>query len=327
MEKTFLSEKTIGLLKTIVSQDPNIVGYSNILHSKRNEPETMVARIYVKERAPVLIPKEIDGILTEAIVVGKVKAMFETTKRYRPLTCGISIGNVRITAGTNGWYYLNEEERVFLGSNAHVFTPDPSKPAGSWGEQDRVIVQPGVYDGGGLEDRVALYIWHGQVLPEGVGVNKMDFSVAEPEVESIYNIWNEYTPKRLIGHLFAGSDTITVHFKGKYIAESGYKPVNAEIVEAEIGDTLMKWGRTSGYNEGTVTDTSAYMKVQYGTFVAAFDDQILTTKMADPGDSGSSVWKKEGATPPPPQKKIIEGLKFRGTILGFIPIELNEVVD
>ena len=60
--------------------------------------------------------------------------------------------------------------------------------------------------------------------------------------------------------------------------------------EVVVGDKVVKSGRTSGTNSGHVTVVHATIKISMGEIGAAmFTDQVLTTRMAQPGDSGSVV--------------------------------------
>jgi len=273
----------------------NVVGFSRELLPKivkGVETKVKAIRVYVEKKVPEamlvtedIIPKEIDGIPTDVVEVGRIVALsppFDPTARVRPLTAGVSIGNIKITAGTLGWYYLDKDGNRYLGSNAHIFCDEPFADQPSATE----IVQPGPYDGGNLPyDLVGHYVFHKKIMspPE---YNKLDFAVSTVEVDCDWKIWQEYTPTDLVGHLFAGSQTVTIVFKGKYIQELGYSPLNARIVDVQVGDHVEKWGRTSGHNSGTVIDTSAVVRVYYdGSRYALFDDQIITEAIASPGDS------------------------------------------
>ena len=84
---------------------------------------------------------------------------------------------------------------------------------------------------------------------------------------------------------------------GEFIRNDADTPVDVDVVEVEVGDILHKVGRTTGYTTGRVIDDSAYVWVSYGGYGnnRPFDDIIMTEKMLEGGDSGSSVWKH--ATP------------------------------
>jgi len=202
--------------------------------------------------------------------------------------------------------------------------PDPSK------EPDKIlvkdIVQPGPYDGGTLADKVAEYVWHRRIVPVGGGSgcpvarvwagiynslakafgartrlkpvieepNHIDFAVASPTAEYLIKFPDfELADHRFVGLGFAGSDVTSLVCKARYIADEGYYPDGVDTVEVREGDVVMKTGRTSCFTKAKVIDTSAAIEVGYGSFTAWFEDVILTEKLLEPGDSGSSVWVEQ----------------------------------
>jgi len=307
-------------------------------------PEEECIRVYVKQKLPVhvltaeeIIPQKIDDIPTDIIDAGgEIVALkkplilevqeIDPTKRIRPLTAGVSIGNVAITAGTLGWFYQDKNGVKYLGSNAHVFTDgDPFKKPEEVVKKD--IVQPGTYDGGkSPDDLVGHYVWHQQIQPDTTNTfNNMDFAVSTIEVDCDFKIWQQYSPTKLVGHLFAGSNEVTVVFKGKYIANAGYSPLNAQFVEVNVGDWVEKWGRTSGHKTGQVQSTNAAVKVNYGNNrYALFDDQIITDNISAGGDSGSSVWLTN-PPPAPPPSKFMQFTKYAIKLFGFQIGTIEEV--
>jgi hypothetical protein len=99
-------------------------------------------------RAKDLIPKDLDGVSTDVIQTGVIKALsVDHAKRYRPAPGGVSIGHKAITAGTLGCYVTSGEtgERMIL-SNNHVLA---NSNAGYPGDE---ILQPGPYDGGEIDN-------------------------------------------------------------------------------------------------------------------------------------------------------------------------------
>ncbi|MBO3801749.1 MAG: Ig-like domain repeat protein [Candidatus Brockarchaeota archaeon] len=287
----------------------NVVGFSTELKPKivkGKETEVKAIRVYVKKKELKLalkeediIPEEIDGIKTDVVEVGEIVAFFDPTQKVRPVTAGVSVGNIAITAGTLGWFYVDKNGNKYFGSNAHVFTPDPMQPPNNVSPKD--IVQPGSYDGGTKNDKIGSYVNHVQLYPTSSGkTNNLDFAVASMDVDCDYKIWQQYTPTKIVGHLFAGSNTVTVIFKEHYVTDLGYSPINATVQDVNVGDYVQKWGRTSGYTIGKVLDTSAVVRVGgYSQGDATFVDQILTEAISSPGDSGSSVWLYEESKPYP----------------------------
>ena len=250
----------------------------------------------------------------------------EKTGTIRPLVAGISVGNVAITAGTLGAFMEKakspDKGEVFLGSNSHVLCDEPKNETSG----EKRIFQPGRYDGG--SEAVAEYYWHKQLnaqetpstcgISEGITgflnsmskalsrktrfitvveeTNLIDFAVARlitPWENKFFDV--EFPPEKFefAGLGFAGSDQVSLACKSKYILEEGYKPLGYEICEVNAGDLLHKTGRTSCYSKAAAILESAYEVVSYGAYSVAFDDVVVTAKMLEPGDSGSSVWREK----------------------------------
>ncbi|GAG95253.1 unnamed protein product, partial [marine sediment metagenome] len=260
----------------------------------------------------------------DVVEIGDMKALpsngvLPNQKRVRPLVAGISIGNWAITAGTLGWFF--EKDGVLaLGSNAHVLAEDPFRNPELAPREDR-IVQPGKYDGGTLDDFVGSYLWHeplwggpsdcpisnlytwiGNALARilgrrsrfsvtAEGENYIDFAVAKMHEDYKVEMLGANV-RNFIGLGFAGSDMASYICKASRILETGWRPINTStVLNPQIGATVHKVGRTSGYTHATILDDSVHGTVSYGGGkTVEFDDIMLTTKLLDPGDSGSSCW-------------------------------------
>lgn len=95
-----------------IKDKKNVVGYSKKLRKRikdGREVEEEVIRIYVSEKVEPalldlksLIPKEIEGVSTDVVEIGEMKALnlhpLAHVTRVRPLVAGVSIGNWAITA-------------------------------------------------------------------------------------------------------------------------------------------------------------------------------------------------------------------------------------
>ena len=291
-----------------------------VVFVKRKVP---LAQLAVKD----IIPETLEGVPVDIIETGVLKAppRFEIPKRrrkkkavdktgkFRPLVAGISIGHKQITAGTLGWF-VEKNGQILLASNAHVFTPDPSLETFPIND----ILQPGDADGG--TEVIGDYLWHDVIHPmsqcqlaSGVVktfnslarvfkrqsrfqvqevLNHQDFAVALSEVAFDRKFVDvEELPDPFLGFGFAGSDTTSTTCKIDYAMAHGYRPCDVEVYETlEVGDIVAKTGRTSCFTKAQVISTSARLQVSYGNFTAEFSDVALTTKLLDPGDSGSAVW-------------------------------------
>ena len=260
------------------------------------------------------IPSEIDGIATDVIEIGKVVAM-GTKDKIIPLVAGYSIGNINITAGTHGWYYNKiGETKELLGSNAHVFSDRiTSTPS------DRRILQPGPSDGGVIPE-VATLLWHtqlrrdmdpftalfwilvnliyrlfGQPPPFDLvdrDPNTLDFAVAEPLIPYVKQIAGLTSFDDHCGIWFAGSEYRSFFCKAKYITAAGYEPVDVNVKEATIGDTVYKGdSRTTPKGSAKVLSDSFFLWVNYGFGEdRPFDDVVMTEKLIEGGDSGTAAW-------------------------------------
>lgn len=309
----------------------NVIGYSKKLRKRikdGREVDEEVVRIYVSKKVDPsaldvkdLIPREIDGIPTDVVEIGEIKALnlhpLAHVTRVRPLVAGVSIGNWAITAGTLGWFFKNGNGREMLGSNAHVFADDPFKISSF----EKRIVQPGRYDEGKIpDDVVGRYHWHQPLEGSGCSLSnaiadflngvsslfgrktrfeltltekaKIDFAVAEPTVDYEIDLYTAEECEGFIGLGFAGSNQASFFCKAEHIRAVGWTPIDKSIELVTVGETVHKIGRTTEYTSGQVIDDSTFGRVSYGGLnYVEFDDVILTTPMLEGGDSGDSAWK------------------------------------
>jgi hypothetical protein len=107
--------------------------------------------VLVEQKKPIaalhtadLIPREVEGMKTDVIEVGVLRALQGGRARYRPvIPGGVSAGHFKITAGTLGTIVRdkNTGDRLLL-SNNHVFANSNDAQIGD------PILQPGPMDGG-----------------------------------------------------------------------------------------------------------------------------------------------------------------------------------
>jgi hypothetical protein len=331
-----VSKEVEALLRSWV-KSRRIVGYSRKIQKKiRGGQVTDIdcIRIYVKKKRPLhelapheVIPALIEGMATDVVEIGEVKALSlpQKTERIRPLVAGTSVGHWDISAGTIS-YFFDYRGDIVLVSNAHVLTNDPSLPP----EQitEKRITQPGPYD---LQNQnkddyvVAQYRWHQQIYPLGGSstcpvakgiagtynffarllkrktrlipvlevANHIDFAVADMTVgfQRYMHFGDRIEPlpsnASWVGLLFGGSETNTVICKGQYIESLGYKPLGLNLANVSEGLVIYKSGRTTCFTQGTVTDASASVTVSYGSFEALFEDIIVSDIKSQGGDSGA----------------------------------------
>src|SRR5256885_864294 len=93
------------------------------------------------------VPPAIDGIPTDVVATGVIRALQARTARFRPAPGGVSIGHRAITAGTLGCV-VRRQGQVFVLSNNHVLANSNDAQRGD------AILQPGPHDGRSEERRV-----------------------------------------------------------------------------------------------------------------------------------------------------------------------------
>jgi|YNPBryBLVA2012_1023415.scaffolds.fasta_scaffold01035_1 hypothetical protein len=262
-----------------------------------------------------LVPREVDGVRTDVVEVGMLRAQQSPTSRWRPVVPpGVSLGHQRVTAGTFGCLVQRNGERFIL-SNNHVLA-DINR-----GRPGDLILQPGPADGGTAEDGIA-------TLAEFV---PLDFGTTEPEcrlVGWLADLLNGLA--RLTGsthRLQPVRQTPGVNRVDAALA----RPLRPEQVSAEIlyigtprgtadatlGTRVKKTGRTTGFTTGTITQIDATVRIDYYGPSALFEGQWIASPMSQPGDSGSAVLDND---------ERVVGLLFAGSDQSTIITPIAEVL-
>lgn len=309
------------------------VGYGfKEVEGKRTDEEAIV--ILVKEKLPPekipqdqLLPKFIDDRKTDVIEVGHIIAhginkllkvtnlfdpliidlfdpeyseMFQKqviipetstesrTSRVRPASPGVSIGHYLVTAGTLGAIVYEKNGQPLILSNNHVL-------ANSSNGKDRrarigdLILQPGVYDGGLKSANAIAKLYKYVALANYPAANRMDCALAKPLKNNLVD------PKIMeIGKV------------------EGVRPPS-------LGMTVQKSGRSSGITTGEIRALEVSVNVDYGQGrVLRFENQILTTAMSVPGDSGSLVLDMNNSA---------IGLLFAGSDTTTVMNPIQEILD
>ena len=202
------------------------------------------------------VPKELDGVPTKTIVVGEVRAM-ANTGTYRPVPCGVSVGNDKqCAAGTIGCVVMKGGTPHAL-SNNHVFAREN---AAAIGER---IDQPGRYDAKpkcGSSGQIASLAQFSPIVFSTSANNVIDAAIAG------FSNGISYTCS-MVG--------------GKYTPSS-------TIVAPSVGLTVKKTGRTSGETHGTISGINVTINVGYSAGTARFVNQIMVSStFIRSGDSGS----------------------------------------
>ena len=204
---------------------------------------------------------------TDVVETGKIYALGvlpaqasdpSRTQKNRPAPPGVSVGHYKITAGTFGFVAIEKGTgREVAVSNEHVFTAVTVDNSTQKGD---LILQQGKYDRGVSPDNdwAKLEKWGG--LRVGVA-NYYDCAYAVP---------------------------INKADMSKPFYELGKYPTKWKEFD-DIGETVIKDGRSCGVATGRVVGIKGQVNVDYGRFVITFFEQILTEAMLIPGDSGSAI--------------------------------------
>ncbi len=269
---------------------PNVVGVG--VAKKRvggKETDEPCVVVFVEKKVPNSqlrkkdqVPETVGGVKTDVIETGEIRALglstpedVGRTARLRPAPGGVSIGHVRITAGTLGAVVRRGGERFVL-SNNHVLANSNDAARGD------AILQPGPADGGGGDDRIA-------VLESFVRI-----AFDDPAATAMSR-WRRVLLRLGIGR---GGQAMAT---GNRVDGALARPlrdgdVSEEILEVggvagtadvDVGATVRKSGRTTGLTEGRIIATGSTVRVRYGPRLATFRHQLVAGPMSGPGDSGS----------------------------------------
>lgn len=229
-----------------------------------------------------LIPKTIDGIATDVLDSGIIRAFSSQTQRVRPAPGGSSIAHTAVDMGTFGCLVKRRSD-IFILSNNHVMADGNAARIGD------TILQPGPEDGGeNPADKIAL-------LTDFVPIH-FSREGGRPVAGSFF--------QRLVG-LFGGQPRQKTNLVDAAIAQ----PLDDSFVErsilglseivgvgkAELGMEVQKSGRSTGLKAATIQQIDVTVSVEFsGGRSARFSDQLITDPMSEPGDSGSAVLDKDG---------------------------------
>ncbi|NNF99964.1 MAG: hypothetical protein HKM93_11345 [Desulfobacteraceae bacterium] len=235
-----------------------------------------------------MVPKSIDGLPTDVVQTGRIRALQLPTDRHRPAPGGVSIGHFEITAGTLGCL-VKKNGVLHILSNNHVLANSNDATIGD------AILQPGPHDNGSNPaDKIA-------ELTEFVTINFTGIPSECPTANGIAGILNG------IADIF-GSNTrlhaVTTMAEENLVDAAIARPLNPDDVkneilnigavngsaEAELGMAIKKSGRTTGFTTGEILQVDVTVNVQYGAGkIATFRDQLMAGAMSQGGDSGSAV--------------------------------------
>ncbi|MEZ4668516.1 MAG: hypothetical protein R3E39_11415 [Anaerolineae bacterium] len=328
---------------------PNVVGVAVGLKNGVGDPSVVVL---VEQKVPVaalsaaeMVPKEVDGVKTDVIEVGYLRAYDSPRDRFRPeIPSGVSIGHYKITAGTLGTIVTdkNTGEKLIL-SNNHVLANSNDALVGD------PILQPGAADGGQnpadmvarLERFIQIRFIDEPDTPTptpgptptpppgggGTGTTCDILTVVTALINGLASLLGSQqrlTPVSAPVARSVSPTSGTAQVLTNEVDCAVAKPIDPSKFTGEIlgigqvsgtkpaalGMKVRKSGRTTGYTEGTITLLNATVNVAYGSRTARFTGQIITGPMSQGGDSGSLI---VDAT----ENKAV-GLLFAGSSLSTI---------
>lgn len=313
--------------KTIMSKE-NVVGVGvgyKVQRGKRTNEMCIV--VLVSKKLPLqalnpsaLIPKSYEDVDTDVIEVGEIHAHQERTDRWRPIPGGVSIGHYKVTAGTMGCMVRDRasNERLIL-SNNHVLANSNDAAVGD------AILQPGTADGGRVELDLVANLERFQPI---------QFTV-EPPSCSIAMLITRILNK--IAELLGSRHRLTAIQQNPQAINSMDAAVASPLNGIEISDDILdigvvggtapatlgmrvrKSGRSTGFTTGQITVIDATVDVNYGQSAARFENQLISTSMSAPGDSGSLLVAQDSL--------LAVGLLFAGSDQVTIFNPIQEVLD
>lgn len=259
--------------------NPSIVVYT--LSKVEQRADVTIENVGRGER-PTALPLAVDKVPVIAKVTGMFKAYADDPTSWfpRPVPIGVSTGHTDITAGTIGCRVKDSQGNVFALSNNHVYANSNEASIG-----DNVL-QPGPYDGGSDPGDAIGTLYDYQPISFSEN-NEMDAAIA-----------------------LVSSSTV-----GTATPPSGYGTPSSSIKTATIGLKVKKYGRTTGYTFGAISELNVTVDVCYESRgpvncvkLARFVNQVTITPgtFSSGGDSGSLIVTDDGNNDP-------VGLLFAGS--------------
>jgi S1-C subfamily serine protease len=278
--------------------------------------------VYVTKKVPLrelskadVVPEEIDGLESDVQIAKQIDALSSRHDKWRPMPGGVSVSHPNVSSGTGS--PLRIKGRLYIVSNAHVIGDCND---GEIGDQ---TWQPGSYYGGTSLDTIGhLYIrplihfedeggmcpWANRFVNFGNFLAKHVFRSRQRIPAPVLDVLNKVD---IAVSLPIDEDDLLTEILG--IGEP------AGFAEAQIGDVVQKSGATSEVNQGAVLDTAGAARVSYGSRgTAAFENQIISTAIASPGDSGSLVFNMQNG---------LVGVLFAGNDQFTIINKISDVLE
>ena len=267
-----------------------------------------------------LVAETIDGVPTDVVEYGELRALTDVldvdtqalTERRRPAPPGYSVGHPRITAGTLGaWVHRGADDTYYILSNNHVLASSNDGRPGDF------ILQPGPADGGTEADRIArltdfVRIRFDDESDGGNGGKKTASALG-------WRLWKwpANAVAKVLGcpyRLVVAQPSVVEQPSPNLVDAAVARVLDEDLVETdipeigrlqgirdlELGDLVMKTGRTTETTSGIVETVEATSRVSYGSGkgIASFRDQFIIRAdegdFSRGGDSGSAIVDADG---------------------------------
>ncbi len=269
------------------------IGKKIVAGHETDEPAVIV---FVEKKLPEpqlrkkdVIPKTLDEVKTDVVETGRLKAQAAMaggrarTDRWRPAPGGVSVGHVRITAGTLGGVVHRQGRRVVL-SNNHILANSNAARIGD------PILQPGPADSGTRDDAIATLERFIEIRFEDSLAGGWSLARALHRLAERLGIRRAAAPPRNLVDA-----AIATPLRDDLVSDSILDLDRTPgIAEAGVGSRVRKSGRTTGVTEGKIVATDATVEVDYDRNVATFTDQLVAGPMSQGGDSGSLLLDEAG---------------------------------
>lgn len=224
----------------------------------------------------IKIPKRLYGVKTDVIEVGEVLA-FQDNNVYNPLKGGCEIqfdpvqAKLTLTGVFDDFYVKIKNKAISLLGGLESFIPILE---GKNFKPDSTLYALSNSHGGDVRNKQKMVgtkirqPFNGRVIGEIVEVCT---PLEDPRFDTV-KIQLTEVPSREVLQI------------GKV------KGVNNPVK----GLKLQKYGRTSNYTTGTVVAYPVSVDIKFGSNVIQMQDMVMTTKMLEPGDSGSAMYDLDG---------------------------------
>jgi hypothetical protein len=238
-----------------------------------------------------LVPRRVDGVPTDVVEVGELRAFQTPRDRWRPAPGGVSIGHFRVSAGTFGVLVRDRSSgtRLILSNNHVMANSNDAQPGDA-------ILQPGGADGGNIATDQSATLE--RFVPIIFNTQGGQCNVASAYV----GVGNALA--RFLGSSHR-LEAVQMNTQATNAVDAAVaRPLNdADVLDeilvigqitgttlGELGMPIRKSGRTTGFTTGEIVAIDATVTVNFGAGRSAvFENQFVAGPMSQGGDSGSLV--------------------------------------